>query len=224
MTSTRARVALAAYLVVSVVHLTAQLVHAHTLADASQVLLMPALVLFVLAATLGPRPRLVRALLLALGFSWLGDTAPRLLGGDPAFLAMIACFLLAQVTYISAFWPYRRHSVLHRRRGWTAAYLAAFLALVVVCLPGAGAMTPAVVVYGGCLTAMALTSTGVHPLAGAGGALFFVSDALIALDAFTSGLPALQSFTVMATYIAAQLLITLGILRRPECERPVSMR
>ena len=46
-----------------------------------------------------------------------------------------------------------------------------------------------------------------------GGALFLVSDGLIALDAFVDGfgLPA-QGFVVMATYLAAQALIVAGVL------------
>ena len=46
-----------------------------------------------------------------------------------------------------------------------------------------------------------------------GGALFLVSDGLIALDAFVEGfgLPA-QGFRAMATYLAAQALIVAGVL------------
>jgi len=71
-----------------------------------------------------------------------------------------------------------------------------------------------VLAYGLLLGAMAVLATGVNPLVWAGGALFLVSDGLIALNAFAPwwDLP-LQGFWVMLTYIAAQLLIVLGVLR-----------
>ena len=70
---------------------------------------------------------------------------------------------------------------------------------------GAGGLLVPVLVYGACLGTMAVLSTGVNRLTAVGGALFLVSDGLIALDAFVAGfgLPA-QGFVVMATYVAAQ--------------------
>ena len=44
-----------------------------------------------------------------------------------------------------------------------------------------------VLVYGACLGTMAVLSTGVNRLTAVGGALFLVSDGLIALDAFVAG-------------------------------------
>lgn len=74
---------------VSVIHLAAQLTGRDGLADATQVLLMPAVAVWLAARTHGaPRPRIVRRFLLGLGLSWLGDTAPRFLDGDAGFLAM----------------------------------------------------------------------------------------------------------------------------------------
>ena len=63
-----------------------------------------------------------------------------------------------------------------------------------------------VLVYGACLGTMAVLSTGVNLVTAVGGALFLVSDGLIALDAFAPGfdLPG-QGFWVMATYVAAQV-------------------
>ena len=44
-----------------------------------------------------------------------------------------------------------------------------------------------VLVYGACLGTMAVLSTGVNQVTAVGGALFLVSDGLIALDAFAPG-------------------------------------
>jgi uncharacterized membrane protein YhhN len=71
-----------------------------------------------------------------------------------------------------------------------------------------------VVGYGLCLGTMAVIATGVDRLAWIGGALFLISDGLIALQAFTDlELPA-HDVVVMSTYTAAQLLLVLGVMRR----------
>lgn len=204
----------------TLVHLAAQLAGASTLADTSQWFLMPLVAVCLWLATRrdddGParRSRLVRLTLVALGFSWLGDTAPDLADGDAAFLVMVGFFLCAQVTYAVAFWPYRAGSVLRRPLA-LAPYLLAFLVLVAACAPGAGSLLVPVVVYGACLVLMAVTATGVDRLAAVGGAVFLVSDALIALNAFAPwyALPA-HGFWVMLTYVVGQVLLVLGVLRR----------
>lgn len=209
-----ARLFLAALAAVAVVHLVAQLAGAGGLADLTQVLLMPLLAGALWCETTPPRGRLVTLTLVALGLSWLGDSAPRLASGDAAFLVMVGFFLLAQVAYIAAFLPFRARSVLHVRRPLLVLYVAAVAALVVACVGGAAGMLGPVLVYGACLGTMAVLSTGVNLPTAVGGALFLVSDGLIALDAFAAGfdLPG-QGFWVMATYVAAQVLIVAGVLR-----------
>ncbi|WP_377643680.1 lysoplasmalogenase family protein [Oryzobacter terrae] len=208
------RLVLAGLVVVTAVHLAAQLTGTAVLADVTQVLLMPLLAAVLRLATSAPRGRLVRLTLAALGLSWLGDSLPRLAEGDAAFLLMVGFFLLAQVAYVAAFLPHRRRSVLHRRRVLLLPYVAVVAALVAACAGGAGGLLVPVLVYGALLGAAAVLSTGVNTLTAAGGALFLVSDGLIALDAFADGfaLPG-QGFWVMATYVAAQSLLVAGVLR-----------
>ncbi|MFE3292693.1 lysoplasmalogenase [Rhodococcus sp. NPDC059234] len=207
----RAVVALTAFAAASVIHLTAQLAEADGVANVSQWFLMPLLAWFLVLAAPAPRSRLVRLTLAALGLSWLGDTAPDLAHGDTAFLVMIAFFLLAQVAYIAAFWPYRAASVLRRPAGF--GYVAVIAALVAACAPGAGAMLAPALVYGICLGLMAVLSTALGRVAALGGALFLVSDSMIALGAFADWFhPPVEGFWVMATYIAGQALIVLGVL------------
>lgn len=211
------RVALALLTVLSVVHLVAQWTGTDAVSEPTQWFLMPLLALVLFVESPAPRGRLVNLVLVALGLSWLGDTAPDLTSGDPAFLVMIAFFLLAQVTYIVAFRPFAAHSVLHRRRALLPAYVVAVVALVAVCAPEAGGLLVPVLVYGLCLGTMAVLSTGVNAVTGAGGALFLVSDGLIALDAFGPDLDLPHiDFWVMLTYIAAQALIVAGVLRHEE--------
>jgi uncharacterized membrane protein YhhN len=202
-----------AFAVVALVHLGAQLAGGGVVADATQVLLVPLLAGVLWCETSAPRGRLVTLVLVALGLSWLGDSAPKLVDGDASFLVMVGFFLLAQVAFIAAFLPYRARSVLHVHRERLVGYVAVVVALVAVCAAGAAAMLVPVLLYGGCLGAMAVLSTGVNRLTAVGGALFLVSDGLIALDAFVDGfgLPA-QGFLVMATYLAAQALLVAGVL------------
>lgn len=216
-----ARAFLGAFAGVALVHLVAQLTGAGVVADTTQVVLMPLMAAVLWCETSSPRARLVSLSLVALGMSWLGDSAPKAANGDAAFLVMIGFFLLAQLAYIAAFLPFRRRSVLHVHRVRLLAYVGAVAVLVLACAAGAGALFVPVLVYGACLGAMAVLSTGVDRLTAVGGALFLVSDGLIALDAFVDGfgLPA-QDFVVMATYLAAQALIVAGVLRQQSGASP----
>ncbi|MGP9538816.1 lysoplasmalogenase family protein [Brachybacterium sp. AOP43-C2-M15] len=216
------RAAIAGLVVVSAVHLAAQLLGLVVLAALTQVLLMPLLALALWRGTRSPRARLVTLVLVALGFSWIGDVIPRLVGGDAGFLGMVGGFLVAQLVYAAAFWPYRRGSLLGGgrtdrgrwgRRAALLPYLAVALVTVVLSAAGAGPLLPAVILYAGAITVMAVLSTGVGRLGGLGGAVFMVSDALIALEAFAVlTLPA-HPVWVMTTYITAQLLIVLAVHR-----------
>jgi len=209
----RQRAALALFIGLAVVHLVAQLAGASRLVDRSQWLLMPALALVVAVWTARPRTRRVRLVLVALGFSWLGDTVPDLVPDAASFLVMIGFFLLAQVCYITAFVPGARRSPILRRplRAWP--YALVFVVLVVLCARGAGPVLGPVIVYGACLTAMAVLATGLGRIGGVGGAIFFVSDSLIALGAFADGfhLP-VAGFWVMSTYLVGQGLLAVAVL------------
>ncbi|RYB95055.1 lysoplasmalogenase [Nocardioides oleivorans] len=199
---------------VALVHLVAQLVAPEgTVASLTQPLLMPALAAVLVAGTTAPRPPIVRLTLVALVFSWLGDTVPRFLDGDASFGAMIGCFLLAQVAYVVAF----RRSLdqpLVTRPALTAPYFLACGVLIALCFEGAGALIVPVVVYGAAITAMAILSTGLGRVGGIGGAVFMLSDALIALHAFAGlDLPA-HSFWVMLTYVVGQTMLVVAVRSR----------
>lgn len=115
-TVTSPRVAVLAaglFLVVTAVHLVAQLTGPEGLRVATQVVAMPLLALALLASTRAPRAHLVRWTAVGLGLSWLGDSAPKV-AGEHSFLVMVGFFLLAQVAYVVAFWPRRTASLAHR--------------------------------------------------------------------------------------------------------------
>jgi uncharacterized membrane protein YhhN len=205
---------------VAVVGLAAELAGARILFEISLVLLVPLLAAAVVAARrrVDPqrRSRLLHWTLLALLFSWFGDT----LGFD--FLVKVGFFLLAQVCYLLALWPYRRQSVLWRP-ALRRPYLVVVAALIALVAQDAGGLAVAVVVYGVSLALMATLSDGVHRLAGLGGALFVVSDAILALDTFAPwfGLPH-ASFWNILSYAAAQALLARGALARVARDGPAA--
>ncbi len=167
------------------------------------------------------RAHVVRYTALGLGFSFLGDTLPSFVPEDLGFLAMVGMFALAQATYCVAFWPLRAGSVL-RRPLPVLGYTALGLGVMGACAAQAGPLLPVLPVYAGLMVGMAVLSTGVHRLAGAGALLFVISDAMIGLNTFAPWwhLPA-QGFWVMLTYLSGQSLIVLGVLSRtsPESRR-----
>lgn len=207
------RRALGLLLVISALHLAAQLAGSSALADTTQVLLMPVVAGVLWTSTESPRERLVRLALLALFFSWLGDSAPRLTSGDTSFLLMVGFFLLAQLVYVVALWPYRYTSLLRRPLA-VLPYVVAALGIIVLCAPRAGVLLPAVAVYAIAIVMMAVLATGLGRLAGIGAVVFVVSDALIALRAFGVLAVPGHDFWVMSTYIAAQTMLVLAIRRR----------
>ncbi|MBP8882428.1 MAG: lysoplasmalogenase [Dermatophilaceae bacterium] len=209
--------ALTAYLMLAVANLVAIAVGASLLSNWTQWLLMPILTIAFVALARGATgldPRLRTATLAALGFSWLGDLLPHLAPDSVAFLVMVGCFLLAQVAYIVGFLPHWRRSVLVTARPLAALYAVVFVALIAACAGGAGPLLGPVVVYGLTLTAMAVLATGLGRLTGLGGALFMLSDSLIALKAFREWDGRALSMAVMGTYAAAQALLVMGIVRQ----------
>jgi uncharacterized membrane protein YhhN len=220
---TAAVVPAAALAAVAAAHLGAQLAGADGVVDATQWFLMPLLAAAVgLAAGPQRATRLVRLTVVALLLSWLGDTAPDLVADDLSFVTMLGSFLLAHLTYLVAFWPLRRDGVLGRRPALVVPYAVVFVVLVAVCAPGAGDLLVPVVAYGATLSAMAVLAT-FDRRAAVGGAMFVASDSLIALNAFVDGfdLPG-YGFWVMFTYVTAQVLLALGVLRVASRHVPAS--
>lgn len=204
--------ALAAYGIVGVLHLASQLTGSPSLADATQSLAVPCL-LGALVAQTRLRSRLARLTAGGLVWSWAGDTVPDVVPDSVSFVVLMLCFLVAHVIFVVAFWPWRAESLLHTRVAWLYAVVA--VVLVVACAPRAGALTFGIAVYAVALAVMALLAAGVDRLALVGGVLFIVSDGLLAVGEFVPAIEVPQSgFWVMATYLSALLLLTLGVLRQ----------
>ncbi|MGW2559589.1 lysoplasmalogenase [Streptomyces sp. NPDC001514] len=163
-------------------------------------LLMPLLAAY--AAVRGaPRP-----LIAALLCGWAGDVL-LMAGADRAFLVGMGLFAAGHVCYLVLFGRVRTSPALGIAYG---VFLVAAVGLLWTDLPAE--LRIPVGVYSLLLTAMAYRSSGLGWTAGAGGALFLVSDMLLATGiAEWPQLPA-PDFWIMLTYVGAQYLLTTGAL------------
>lgn len=165
------------------------------------------------------RHNLKIAILAALIFSWAGDVV---LGFS--FIAGLACFLLAHVMYLIAFF---------RTRGTGSVFFRCFYLLFPVILYGTGlmyllynnldGMRLPVIIYTIVILTMLVAAISRYGkvnrfsfiLVLAGAILFVISDSLIALNRF--GFPFMFSgIAVMTTYITAQYLIVAGVLKQSD--------
>lgn len=203
---------LVGFAVVCLIHLFARLTApGYLLCDVTHVLLMPALAGFVLAASSRPYRVTLRWVMAGIFSSWIGDSIPRFLDGDAGFLSMVAGFLAAQICYIFALSRWFKDSILVRPV-WLLPYATAFVGLIVLCAPGAGALLAPILVYGLALAVMAVLATGTGVLGTIGGAVFFISDSMIALQSFAAIDIDFSGFWIMATYLLGQFLLIVSIL------------
>ncbi|HUR14349.1 MAG TPA: lysoplasmalogenase [Mycobacteriales bacterium] len=163
---------------------------------ATKPLLMPTL-------RVGKDPATKRAL--ALGGA--GDVA--LLGDSGvAFTAGLGSFLAGHVAWMTALRRREGSGFLRRRPAAAVPYVAAFAGLNAYLWPRTGKDRLPVLVYSTALlgTALVALDTGKARTA-AGGALFLVSDTLLALEKFGDLHLPLHEGLVMATYTGAQGLL-----------------
>jgi len=210
----RVLAAFAPYLIASAVHLVLLYTGPDWAVTATKALLMPLLVLAVLVVARPLRGARIGVLLLALALSWAGDVV---LSFPGFFVVGLSLFLLAHVAYIALFLRRGRRG---RRRpalpAWTLMYVVWYIAFMLLLGPHLGALLLPVAVYGLVLGAMAALAGGLGGVVALGGALFVVSDSVLALGRFLPGYEfALHDLVVMSTYLAAQGLIALGIVRMP---------
>ena len=143
----------------------------------------------------------------ALALGGAGDVA--LLGSsDAAFTAGLACFLAGHAAWIHALRQRPGGGRLRSRPVLAVPYLAAYGALSAYLWPRTGKDRLPVLAYSTALLAMSLAALDSGSRrAAAGGALFLLSDTLLALEKFAGlHLPAHEGM-VMATYTTAQALL-----------------
>jgi uncharacterized membrane protein YhhN len=165
----------------------------------------------------GPPPTFVVEKLVAFGivFSIIGDGF-LVVQSDRAFFAGTAAFLTAQILYAAAFWAMRSPE---RPIAPVAGVVVVTSSLLVASLwKRAGAMRPAVAVYGLAITLMVGSALGtlggpMNPVAALcaaiGAVLFYISDATLAWDKFRKPVPH-ASFVTMGVYWVGQIGIALA--------------
>ncbi|MBB5933705.1 lysoplasmalogenase [Streptomyces zagrosensis] len=198
---------LLAFVLLAAVHLLSLLAGVEPVEYATKPALMPVLAGCVVLRG-GPR-----LLVVALFFGCGGDTLLQL-GGDLIFLAGMGSFAAGHGCYLVLF--ARRGPVTAPRRTVTLiviGYATAWLVTVAALWPDLESdLRVPVAVYSLLLTAMALGALRVGVVAGVGGALFLLSDTLIAAGlADWPELPVPQ-FWIMLTYLGAQVLLARGLL------------
>lgn len=203
-----ARALLAGFAVTSAAHLGAIAAGAGVLQQATKPALMPLLAAYALAKR-ERTPALLTGALLA---STAGDVLLQL-GGQAEFLAGMGAFAAAHVCYVTLF--VRRGALSDRQRSLlvAAGYGTAWAVMMSQLSPGLGELRIPVAGYSLLLTATAVTSAGLGLHSGLGGALFLLSDTLIAMRlAGWASLPG-HELWIMATYILAQYLLLSGVLQ-----------
>lgn len=196
------RAVFAVFCALGVLDLAAVALGWHVVALAAKPLLMPVLALW------AARQGAPRALVAALLCGWGGDMLLEV--GGAAFLVGMGCFAAGHVCYLRLF---ARRGALTGGRARYAAYGALWAVMVVLLWPGLDpGMRGPVAVYSLLLTTMAAGSYGLNRIAAAGGALFLLSDTLIATDLADWPQPPGPGVWVMLTYLAAQALLAAGVL------------
>ncbi len=223
-----ARSFLSAYVLVGILNVIAELSDNVDAVMLTKPLLLPLLMGWLIATAGREWPRSLRYLGVGLVFAWAGDLL--LLGeGDTFFMLGLVAFLVMQVLYVVAFQSVPGPSLVRQRPIVAVPYGLALVGLVALTWPGAGGMRVPGIVYVAVLVTMALAALDLLArlpradgwrVAG-GGALFAVSDGLIAVTAFgpLTASPATGA-AVMATYIAAQGLIVVGLTRGVRRSQP----
>ncbi len=196
-----------AFVTMTVVHLVLNVVGVTPWDSVTKCLLAPLLAGWVLAAG-GPR-----IVALALLLCVLGDLLLELTPTDTWFLPGMAAFALAHVCFVTFFASRGAFGWLSDRPLVGAVHLAVAVALVAWLWSGLepGLRGP-VAVYGLLLSTTAACAWALGPVTAAGGLLFLLSDALIALDVAGRWTPPVEGFWIMLTYALAIGLITAGVL------------
>lgn len=207
----RSGLALSCFAAVALVDLVAEFAGWFPVSRTCRLLLMPMLIWLCWAGAVR-RTRLLTLVMVALAFSWLGDFA------GVTILLKIGFFLVAQIVYIVAFRPYWRRSLMVRP-GLLIVYGLALAGVIGIAAAAAGPLAAPVAIYGASLALMAVLATGVSRLTGIGGALFLLSDIVLAVEFFIApGAIPHGAFVNMAIYLPAQLLIALGTVRAVSVE------
>lgn len=202
----------------SMLELASQLFNWNFLSLFSKPLLMPLLIGYFVSASRANRSPLKKFVVLALVFSWVGDTVLMFQNiNGMYFIIGLVAFLLAHVMYIVGFTKLKNSTTKVERLAIIVFFLAYSATLVIFLWPGLGNMKAPVMLYALVLTIMGvlgvIKSTTNHPYITFGVLFFVASDSILALNKFLIDVP-FNGVLIMGTYIAAQWLIVAGVSKR----------
>lgn len=201
---------LIAFGVVAVVHLALVGTGAAPWDSITKCLLAPLLLAWVIEQD---GPRLLR---LALVLCLLGDL---FLEVDTLFVVGMAAFAGAHVAFITLFVQRGALDRLRARPGVAALYVAVAAGMVAWCWTGLEpGLRPVIPVYAALLVGTASLSLAADTRAGVGGALFLVSDGVIALSEAGRIDPdgAATGLTIMALYVLAIFLLATAVVQKEQ--------
>jgi uncharacterized membrane protein YhhN len=164
---------------------------------------MPLLAGFVAASA---RRKDLRLPMLALAGGFVGDVG-LLPDKQGLFMVGMAGFAVGHIAYIRAFAQAGARAALARTPWIAAAYGLAWTAMIAVLWSGLGGLLVPVIGYSLLLTTMAAFAATQDRLTAIGGALFLLSDTVIACGIADLHIVPGQDAVVMPTYVAAQLLL-----------------
>ncbi|MFK7774368.1 MAG: lysoplasmalogenase [Saprospiraceae bacterium] len=210
------------YLLISLINLWAGYSHNNTLAFYSKPLLMPILALWFYFQTNDHTSIFRQLILLALFFSWGGDTLLMFVEskGEHFFLFGLVSFLLTHVLYTTAFFktvPWK-NGYLWKNKWIVIPFMIFFLGFQNYLLPDVEkAMQIPVAVYSSVIIIMVLAALNWNTFVEKkafqfvllGALLFMFSDSVIALNKFKSAVPQAHIW-IMSLYLMGQYLIVRG--------------
>jgi uncharacterized membrane protein YhhN len=224
--------ALYTFYIVAIINLFVQVMDFQLLDYITKPLLMITLLVHYLASRKNKPTLLTKLMAGALVFSWLGDVILMLQGRmEGLFVFGLGAFLIAHVFYIVAYRVARTGEIMAESANFTRTRIIFLVfiggALVYLLFPGLGEMLIPVALYTIVIIAMAIaavmrkgrTIDKSFIMVYSGALLFIMSDSMIAINKFLN--PLVQArLMIMATYIAAQLLIVKGILAHENATMP----
>jgi uncharacterized membrane protein YhhN len=233
------------FIVVSSIELYSEFIHHRELMFFTKPLLMPLLMTFYALSVKGRWNPVHKTMLVALAFAWLGGfslmftpesaTDTHLMGipkHKNLFLSGLGSYLVTQLLYI---WVFRKAvndpgaTLLHRF--WSIPFIAYWAMMLLITIPAVytnpekSTATIPVALYASVLMSMAVfamyrsgrTSNVSFRLALLGAILFVISDSLIAINFLVLPEPSKWAgFSIMLTYIPAEFMIAVGVLRHYE--------
>jgi uncharacterized membrane protein YhhN len=189
-----------------------------TLRSISKPALMPVLAIYFLTQTRGIVTPLKVWIMLALGFSWLGDILLMFEENNSIFFLLgLSAFFIAQVFYIVFFHNIRMREYIRGNALLLLVVIVYYFILISIISPHLGDLKLPVRIYGVVLSFMVMlamhTMFSKNRTAGrwmmTGAILFVASDSLLAFNKFYSSFD-YAGLMIMLTYGVAQLFITGG--------------